>query len=142
MEYEKGMQTHIECESSDSPLDTVVFECSIFFDKAEACLFQHVLTSGVLHHGICVHSSHSQLAKGDFYCQTLCLRSISFSLYRVVLHMDTQCAFFFIMVYLLQLQFSDYSISKHDCKQPARSILPLCIKISIYGYFVINIGLK
>ena len=40
--------------------------------------------------------------------------------------------FFFTMVYLLQLQFSDHSISKHDCKQPARSILPLCIKISIY----------
>ncbi len=46
------------------------------------------------------------------------------------------------MLYLLQLQFSNHSISKHDCKQPARSILPLCIKISIYGYFVINIGLK
>ena len=88
MEYEKGMQTHIECENSDSPLDTVVFECSIFSDKAEACLFQHVLTSGVLHHGICVHSSHSQLVKSDFYGQTLCLRSVALPFYRIVLQVN------------------------------------------------------
>ena len=83
------MQMRMECENSNSPLDTIVFKCSIFSDKVKAGLFQHMLTSGVLHHGICVHSSHSQLVKSDFYGQTLCLRSISFSLYRVVLHMDT-----------------------------------------------------
>ena len=47
------------------------------------------------------------------------LRSVSPSLHCVVLHMDTQGTFFFIMVDLLQLQFPDRLIPKHDCKQSA-----------------------
>lgn len=77
-EYEKGMQMRMECENSNSPLDTIVFKCSIFSDKVKADLFQHMLAPGVFHNGVCVHSGHSQLVKGDFYRQMFCLRSISF----------------------------------------------------------------
>ena len=33
----------MECENSNSPLDTIVFKCSIFSDKVKADLFQHML---------------------------------------------------------------------------------------------------
>lgn len=80
-------------------LDTVVFECFIFSDKAKAYLFQHILTPGVFSDGICVYRSHSQLVKGSFYRQTSCLRPVSLSLHRVVLHMDTQGTFRLIALF-------------------------------------------
>ena len=94
----------------------------LYADKVKADLFQHMLAPGVFHNGVCVHSGHSQLVKGDFYRQMFCLRSISFPFYHVILHMDTQRTFLFIIVDLFQLQFPDYLISKHDCKQPTRSV--------------------
>ena len=68
-EYEKGMQMRMECENSNSPLDTIVFKYSIFSDKVKAGLFQHMLAPGVFHNGVCFHSGHSQLVKGDVYRQ-------------------------------------------------------------------------
>ena len=47
-------------------LDTVVFECFIFSNKAKAYLFQHMLTPGIFPDGICIYRSHSQLVKGGF----------------------------------------------------------------------------
>ncbi len=121
------MQVRIECKTQicpNLPLDTVVLNAPSSPTKRKPAFSQHALTSGVLHHGICVHSSHSQLVKSDFYGQTLCLRSISFSLYRVVFAYGyLECILFFIMLDLFQLQFPHYLISKHDCKQPARSVL-------------------
>ena len=38
-------------------LDTVVFECFIFSDKAKAYLFQHMLTPSIFPDGICVYRS-------------------------------------------------------------------------------------
>ena len=80
------------------PVDPVIQKVLVLPNKAEADLFKNVLTALVLSDRIGKHRAQPEGIKGITECQAFGLCAVAVTLDGIVLQMDTQSAFLFLMV--------------------------------------------